>query len=139
MVTWFVAVYIVADDAVFGYIFCFGEVFIGQVVTEQAVEVYYKAFVTAHGLYQAFGVVGYVQRVVPGIAFDKAHINGSERDELGFAPAAVGFFGMHKAAGVVEYVLPVLAVFAKAVVYVHAVELFGHLGNAPVIIGVFLC
>ena len=79
----------------------------------------------------------HIQGVIPGVALDEAHIDSSKRVKLGFAPGTVDFFGVHKAAGFIKYILPVLRIFYKAVVNIRPSKLLSHLGDAPVVIGIF--
>ena len=68
----FVAVHVVADDAVAGDVLGVGDVLVAQLHGEERVQVRAEAVGAAHQLHQRRHVLGHVQAVVPGVALDEA-------------------------------------------------------------------
>ena len=136
MVAGFVAMHIVAYYTITGYVFGFGKKAIGQLHGKQAIEVGGKPFFAPHHLYHGGRLVGYVEAIVPGIAFYKAGLIGVQHVYV-YLKGAIAHFGAHKAQGGVVYVFVVSRPFGIFGIGVLLVQFFGHLGYAPVVVGIF--
>ena len=101
---------------------------------EEFVECFGKGIRPAHPIHEGAHVVGYGKAVLPCIGLCKVEVDlvGIK----GFLPRGVGFTPEEPACGV-KQVFPVLSALHECFVHRVVALHFGHLGDAPIVVGVF--
>ena len=92
MVAGLVAVHVSAEQAFGRNVLIISVAVLGEVASEEVVEVGYELLVAAHNLLQAVHVLGHVEGIIQGIAFNESLAYGLLYVEI-FLEGAVGVAG----------------------------------------------